>query len=486
MMLRTGGVKLLDFGIARATMKLRSLTPIGGLIKGKLAYLSPEQVRGQGVDGRADIFSLGVVMWEALTGLRLFFHPNDLDTMRNVLHRPVPRPSDMRPDVPAAIDAVILRALEREPDKRYPDAGAMAADLEDHLRESRFSPESVVTLLSDLFGGEDTARELPLPEEPGLAVRHATGGRNQISSGSLAPPPVAPMERMPAPAPEDVGYATESAIHRLAARATQQRRRRIVQTSAVASVGAGLAGLLVFSLMGHPIRPAATPAAAPALVSAIERPVAHALDKLGGGSATAPSPRVAAIVPPAAPAVAPVAAEVIVAGEPAPSARSSARGAAARVASKDAGETRGKRPMATAPSAPAAVDTPRGKRGLASGLSALESGEYMRAVAQLEEVAQASPHNHEALGALAEAEFELARYAFAVSHARRAAALSPRNGRYQALLGDSLFKLRRFREASRAYAAAMAASPNEPAYRERKARADHLTGSPAEVPIDGE
>jgi serine/threonine protein kinase len=487
MMLRTGGVKLLDFGIARATMKLRSLTPIGGLIKGKLAYLSPEQVRGQGVDGRADIFSLGVVMWEALTGLRLFFHPNDLDTMRNVLHRPVPRPSDMRPGVPAAIDAVILRALEREPDKRYPDAGAMAADLEDHLRESRFSPESVVTLLSDLFGGEDTARELPLPEEPGLAVRHATGGRNQISSGSLAPPPVAPMERMPAPAPEDVGYATESAIHRLAARATQQRRRRIVQTSAIASAGAGLAGLLVFSLMGHPVRPATTPVAAPALVSAIERPVAHALDRVGGGSAAAPSSGVAAIVAPAVPGVAPVAAEVIVAREPAPTARLGAPSPrAARAGSKDAGETRAKRTVTSLPSAPAAVDTPRGKRALASGLSALESGEYMRAVAQLEEVAQASPHNHEALGALAEAEFELARYAFAVSHARRAAALSPRNGRYQALLGDSLFKLRRFREASRAYAAAMAASPNEPAYRERKARADHLTGSPAEVQIDGE
>jgi Flp pilus assembly protein TadD len=143
-------------------------------------------------------------------------------------------------------------------------------------------------------------------------------------------------------------------------------------------------------------------------------------------------------------------------------------------------------PATSAHAAPLAPAPAHGKRGLASGLSALESGEYMRAVSQLEEVAQAAPHNHEALGALAEAEFELARYAFAVNHARRAAALAPRNGRYQALLGDSLFKLRRFREASRAYAAAMAASPNEPAYRERKARADHLTGSPAEVSNEAE
>ena len=202
MLLKTGGVKLLDFGIARATMKLRSLTPIGGLIKGKLAYLSPEQVRGQGVDGRSDVFSLGVVLFEALTGVRLFYHPNDLDTMRNVLHRPVPKPSELRAEIPAAIDAVVLRALEREPDKRYPDAGAMAAELDEHLREARFSPESVVTLLADLFGNEDSGRELPLPEEAQLAPR-ATGSRNQISSGSLAPPAIAPQ-----PAPDAGGGRT--------------------------------------------------------------------------------------------------------------------------------------------------------------------------------------------------------------------------------------------------------------------------------------
>jgi Flp pilus assembly protein TadD len=118
---------------------------------------------------------------------------------------------------------------------------------------------------------------------------------------------------------------------------------------------------------------------------------------------------------------------------------------------------------------------------MASGLAALASGEYMRAAAQLEEVTQAAPHNHEALAALAEAEFELARYAFAVAHAHRAASLAPRNGKYQALLGDSLFKLRRYREASHAYAAAMAASPQEAAFREKKARNDSMIGSRDEV-----
>src|SRR4030095_13853176 len=134
----------------RATMKLRTITPIGGLVKGKLSYLSPEQVRGQGVDGRSDIFSLGVVLWECLTGLRLFYDPNDLETMRNVLHRPIPKPSEVRAGVPAALDAITLRALQRDIDLRYRDATSMAAELEEHLRECRFSPESVVRLLEDL------------------------------------------------------------------------------------------------------------------------------------------------------------------------------------------------------------------------------------------------------------------------------------------------------------------------------------------------
>jgi hypothetical protein len=282
-----------------------------------------------------------------------------------------------------------------------------------------------------------------------------------------------------------VGYATESAVHRLAALATLKRRRRIVQTSAVASVGAGLAGLFFFSLMGHPTRLVPSVAPPPAVVSAIARPLAADAPR-----ELAAPPRGSAKPDPVAPTARPsINAEAPIAPEPAASPRPSApspRVPAVRITGKDPGETRGKRSIAPPPSAPPSVDAIRGKRGLTSGLAALESGEYMRAVAQLEEVAQASPHNHEALGALAEAEFELARYAFAVNHARRAVTFAPRNARYQALLGDSLFKLRRFREASRAYAAAMAASPNEPAYRERKARADKLTGSPAEVQIDGE
>ncbi len=242
MLLRTGGVKLLDFGIARATMKLRANTPIGGLIKGKLSYLSPEQVRGHQVDGRSDVFSLGVVLWECLTGVRLFYNPNDLETMRNVLHRQVPKPSEMRHGLAESLDHIVMKALDRDLDKRYPDAGAMAADLEEYLREARFSSETLVQLLEELFADEDSARELPLPGEgssSAIEIKIGTAGRPASSGDSLQPPP-----RLDGSGADDAenGYATVSSIHKLSEAAARQRRRRVMQLSAGGAVL--LAGML--------------------------------------------------------------------------------------------------------------------------------------------------------------------------------------------------------------------------------------------------
>ena len=248
MLLRTGGVKLLDFGIARATMKLRANTPIGGLIKGKLSYLSPEQVRGQKVDGRSDVFSLGVVLWECLTGVRLFYNPNDLETMRNVLHRQVPRPSEMRHGLAESLDNIVMKALERDADKRYSDAGAMAADIEEYLREVRFSSETLVQLLEELFADEDSARELPLPGDgssSAIEIKISTGGRPASSGDSLQPPPGSGADDA------ENGYATVSSIHRLSEVAARHRRRRLLTASAG---GAVLLAGMVFAALRIPGR----------------------------------------------------------------------------------------------------------------------------------------------------------------------------------------------------------------------------------------
>src|SRR5687767_6506728 len=167
LLLRTGAVKLLDFGSAKTASLLgeggSGQASGSGLIKGKLSYLSPEQVRNEPVDARSDIFSLGVVLWECLTGKRLFFDRADYHTMNNVLERPVPPPSTQRPGIEPALDFITVRALERAPDHRYQNARTLADDLDHHLAESRFRPSLLPRMLDELFGRESSTEVESLP-----------------------------------------------------------------------------------------------------------------------------------------------------------------------------------------------------------------------------------------------------------------------------------------------------------------------------------
>ena len=164
MLQRTGVVKILDFGIAQATNFARQVETGGGRVKGKLAYLSPEQVRLEELDGRSDIFALGVVLWEMLTGQRLFAAENEFLTMRGVLTQPVPPPSSKRSEVPPALDAIVARALQRERGLRYPDAQEMADDLERFLLEVPCPSQALARLLHDLFGEESTDHTPDVPD----------------------------------------------------------------------------------------------------------------------------------------------------------------------------------------------------------------------------------------------------------------------------------------------------------------------------------
>lgn len=122
-----GGVTLADFGIARRGAGAgRTRT---GYIVGTPAYLAPEQARGHAVDGRADLYALGCCLFAALTGRPPFTRPDPLTVVLAQLREPPPRPSALRPGIPAGLDDVVLRALAKEPAHRFPDAGAMAAAL---------------------------------------------------------------------------------------------------------------------------------------------------------------------------------------------------------------------------------------------------------------------------------------------------------------------------------------------------------------------
>ena len=124
-----GSARLSDFGVARATSRLS--TTRTGQLKGKLAYMAPEQAKGdRDIDRRADLFAAGIVLWEVLACRRLFKGEGEADTLNRVMNEPIPPVRSMAPMVPAALEAVVARALERERSKRYATAAEFADALE--------------------------------------------------------------------------------------------------------------------------------------------------------------------------------------------------------------------------------------------------------------------------------------------------------------------------------------------------------------------
>jgi len=122
-----GSVKVIDFGIARALGRLGDTN--SGSLKGKLGYMAPEQARGEAIDARADLFSLGVVLWECVAGRRLFLRENDLATLRAVVYEPIPSASKFA-EVDPALDAIIRRSVARNVGERFQTAEEMRIALE--------------------------------------------------------------------------------------------------------------------------------------------------------------------------------------------------------------------------------------------------------------------------------------------------------------------------------------------------------------------
>jgi serine/threonine-protein kinase len=145
-----GEVKIIDFGVAKTNANVKT---ISGTIKGKVAYMPPEQVLGREVDQRADIFSAGVVLWEVLTGRPLFLRSNDAATLYAIMNAPIPPPSKLRPDVPPQLDRIVSRALARQPADRYETAEDMGAALDELLAQMpRYDGRVLAGKLEELFG----------------------------------------------------------------------------------------------------------------------------------------------------------------------------------------------------------------------------------------------------------------------------------------------------------------------------------------------
>jgi serine/threonine-protein kinase len=143
----TGSLKLLDFGIAKyesSEVKTGHRT-----VKGKPAYLAPEVIEGRPVDARIDLFSVGVVLHELLTLSPLFGADHELTILHKVLEMPIPRPSETRLDVPPVLDAIVMKALQRDPALRYASAAEMARDLDEFVVGSHLHVDEVVRFLRE-------------------------------------------------------------------------------------------------------------------------------------------------------------------------------------------------------------------------------------------------------------------------------------------------------------------------------------------------
>jgi serine/threonine-protein kinase len=123
-----GEVKIADFGVAKA--RSRTYHTVSGSIKGKAPYMAPEQILGEPIDRRADIFSLGVLLFETTTRTRLYSAQSNNIAMRQILDGDVADPSERRPGYPAELAAIVRRALARRPDDRYQTAREMVDDLD--------------------------------------------------------------------------------------------------------------------------------------------------------------------------------------------------------------------------------------------------------------------------------------------------------------------------------------------------------------------
>ncbi len=123
-----GDAKVTDFGIARAWDDSDQLTRTGAVI-GTATYFSPEQAQGLTADGRSDLYALGVVMYELLTGVPPFVGESPVSVAYQHVREYAPPPSDLNPNIPDALDAIVMRCLEKDPRKRYQTAGALSVDL---------------------------------------------------------------------------------------------------------------------------------------------------------------------------------------------------------------------------------------------------------------------------------------------------------------------------------------------------------------------
>jgi serine/threonine-protein kinase len=240
-----GGVKVCDFGIAKAVAA--QMRTADGSTKGKASYMSPEQCRSEALDRRSDVFSIGIMLYELTTGKRLFRGANELEAMKQICERDVPRPTSTDADYPLALEEIVMKALERDPDKRFASAQELQLALESFARDEKLLISSALLAkwMQELFPDAATAERddaTPVPgsiREPaaalsgelastpakrrrsplvvggiagGIAAVVLVAGGGYWLSRSRAAAPAAPVERAAPPAPATTSVPPPAAV----------------------------------------------------------------------------------------------------------------------------------------------------------------------------------------------------------------------------------------------------------------------------------
>lgn len=342
-----GVSRITDFGVARAEARISSTR--GSQVKGKVPYMSPEQLRAEELDSRSDVYAMGVVLWELLAGRRLFKAPSDGALVAMVLTGVTQPPSAVMADVPSELDAVCMQALSPAVDDRFSNAAEFADALERAAELSGVSiatPRAVGRFVTQTL---EQAGLLPLPlplagagEAPRLDELPPLGAASLPDSSSRSPARDVAAEPAPLPV-HGSGATVAGAVSAM----TSPRRAAGVGAAVGGAIGAVVLVLVVVvAIVGRraELEPAAAPAAHP------QEPAPTGLPQpepaaAGLPLAASPSPEVVEAEPPEDAAAAPVA-------QPTPVPKSTAPRAPAAVRPP---------PAATPPAAPAAKPKPGGE-----------------------------------------------------------------------------------------------------------------------------
>ncbi|HWM85961.1 MAG TPA: protein kinase, partial [Kofleriaceae bacterium] len=238
-----GEVKLIDFGIVKA--EGRATRTLAGLVKGKFAYMSPEQIRGLPVDRRSDVFACGIILHELLTGLPLFKRGSEFETLQRARAGEIEPPSRLNRDVPPELDRIVLKALARHVDDRYQTAIALRDELWEFVRTAGLfhNRDQLAGWMREVFGE---------PRAVEMAIAHSQDelGHDKQLDNLQPPAPQAPGPRLP----DRMIFEDEDVEHMTVVDADLQSRLRLVVEDAdtvAAEPDDALAGI---AAAGGPVR----------------------------------------------------------------------------------------------------------------------------------------------------------------------------------------------------------------------------------------